>query len=46
MNKLVNFSVNNYFTQIEHTTNITSNTTRHNHNNYEHNVIKKVLINI
>ena len=27
---------------IEYTNNITNNITRHNHNNYEHNVIKKV----
>ena len=28
--------------KIEHTTNITNNTTRHNRNNYEHNAIKNV----
>ena len=27
---------------MEHTSNITNNVTRHSHNNYEHNVIKKV----
>ena len=43
INNLVNFSDNNYFTKkMEHTNNITNNITRHNHNNYEHNVIKKV----
>ena len=26
--------------KIEHTNNITNNRTRHNHNNYEHDVIK------
>ena len=42
INKLVNFNDNNYFTKkIEHNNNITNNITRHNHNNYEHNVIKK-----
>ena len=40
INKLVNFSDNNYFTKnIEHTNNITNTITRHNHTNYEHNVI-------
>ena len=34
---------NNYYTKkIEHTSNITNNFTKHNHNNYEHNVIKTV----
>ena len=34
---------NNYYTKkIKHTNNITNNITKHNHNNYEHNVIKKV----
>ena len=28
--------------RTERTNNITNNITRHNHNNYEHNVIKKV----
>ena len=43
INKLANVNDNNYFTKkIEHKNNITNNTTRHNHNNYEHNVIKKV----
>ena len=42
-NKLVNLNDNNYFTKkTEHTNNITNNTTRQNHNNYEHNVFKKV----
>ena len=43
MNKLVDFNDNNYFTKkMEHTSNITDNITRHNHNNYAHNVIQKV----
>ena len=43
MNKLVNFNDNSYFTKkIDHKNNITNNITRHHHNNYEHNVIKKV----
>ena len=43
MNKHVNFNDNNYFTkEIEHTSNITNHITRNAHNNYEHNVIKKV----
>ena len=43
INKLVIFNDNNYFTKkTEHTNNITNNITRHNHNNYEHKVIKKV----
>ena len=38
-----NFNDNSYFTKkINHKSNITINITRHNHNNYEHNVIKKV----
>ena len=41
INKLINFNDNGYFTKkIEHKNNITNNNTRHNHNNYEHNVIK------
>ena len=41
--KLAGFNDSNYFTkEIEHTSNITNNITRHNHNNYEHNVITKV----
>ena len=41
INKLVNFHDNNYFTKkIEYTNNVTNNITRHNHNNYEHNVMK------
>ena len=44
IHKLVNFSDNSYFTQeIEHKTNITNNITRHNHNNYEHNAIKRYI---
>ena len=40
MNRLVNCSGNNCFAKkIEHTSNITNNITRHNHNNYEHNAI-------
>ena len=43
INKLVDVNYNHYFTQkIEHTNEIATNITRHNHNNYEHNVIKKV----
>ena len=43
INKLVTFGDNDYFTKkIEHLSNITNNTTRHDHNKYEHNVIKKV----
>ena len=43
MNKLVNFNGNSYFKkEIEHTSTINSNVTRHGHNKYEHNVIKKV----
>ena len=42
-NNLLNITDNQYFTKkIEHTNYITNNITRHNHNNYEHNVIKKV----
>ena len=42
-NNLLNITDNDYFTtKIEHKNNITNNITRHNHNNYEHNVIKKV----
>ena len=34
---------NQYFTKkINNTSNITNNITRHNHNNYENNLIKKV----
>ena len=40
ISKHVNFNGNGYFTKkVEHTNNITNNITRHNHNNYEHNVI-------
>ena len=39
----MNFNDNNYFAkEIEHNNNTTNNITRHNHYNYEHNVIKKV----
>ena len=39
----MNTTDNQYFTKkINYTSNITNNITRHNHNNYEHNVIKKV----
>ena len=42
INKLVNINDNNCCAKkIEHTNNITNNITRHNHNNYEHNVIQK-----
>ena len=44
--KPANFNDNNYPTKkIEYTNNIPNNTTRHTHNNYEHNAIKE-LINI
>ena len=40
INKLVSFNDNTYLTKkIKHTNNITNNTTRHDHNNYEHNSI-------
>ena len=39
---LYNVTDNNYYTKkMNNTSNITNNITRHNHNNYEHNVIKK-----
>ena len=42
-NNLFNITDNNYYTKKNfNTSNITNNITRHNHNNYEHNVIKKV----
>ena len=42
-NKLFNVTDNNYYAkEIEHTNNITNNITKHNHNNYEHNVMKTV----
>ena len=42
-NNLWNTTDNQYFTKkISSTSNITNNITRHNHNNYEHNGIKKV----
>ena len=42
-NSLYNVTDNNYYTKKNfNTSNITNNITRHNHNNYEHNVIKKV----
>ena len=42
-NNLLNTTDNQYFTKkIEHNNNITNNITRHNHNNYEHNVIKRI----
>ena len=40
---LINITDHNYYTKkINNTNNITNNFTRHSHNNYEHNVIKKV----
>ena len=40
--KLVNFNGSNYVTRkIEHTKVKTNSVTRHDHNNYEHNAIKK-----
>jgi hypothetical protein len=42
-NSSYNVTDNQYFTKKNfNTSNITNNITRHNHNNYEHNVIKKV----
>ena len=42
-NNLLNKTCNKYYTKKNiNTCNITNNITRHNHNNYEHNVIKKV----
>ena len=42
-NSLYNVTDNNYYTKKNfNTSNITNNITRHNHNNYEHNVIEKV----
>ena len=42
-NNLFNITDNNYYTKKHfNTSNIANNITRHNHNNYEHNVIKKV----
>ena len=43
-NKPFNVTVNNYYTKkINNTSNINNASTKHNHNNYEHNVIKKVV---
>ena len=42
-NKLLNITDNNYYTKKrEHTNSITNNITKHNHNNYERNIIKTV----
>ena len=42
-NSLYNVTENNYYTEKNFSTsNITNHITRHNHNNYEHNVIKHV----
>ena len=42
-NSLFNITDNNYYTKKNlNTSNITNNITRHDHNNYEHNVIKHV----
>ena len=42
-NNLLNITDNQYFTKkIEHKHNTTNSITRHNHNNYEHNVIKRI----
>ena len=42
-NKFFNVTYDNYYTKgIEHISKITNNITKHNHNNYEHNVIKTV----
>ena len=43
IHKLVNCNDNTYFAEeIKHTNTITNIITIHNHNNYEHNVIKQV----
>ena len=44
--KLVNVNDNCFTKNIEHTNNITNNITRHNHTNYEHNVITQVTTHI
>ena len=45
INQLVMFSDSNHFTtKIYHRSNIANNITRHNHNNYEHNVIQQVIV--
>ena len=42
--KPASFNGNNYFTKKkEHTNNTTNNITRHSHNKYEHNVIRKLI---
>ena len=42
-NNLLNVTDNNYYTKKNiNTSNTANNITRHNHNNYEHNVIKNV----
>ena len=42
-NSLYNVTDNNYYTKKNfNTSNITNSITRHNHNNYEHNVIKEI----
>ena len=42
-NSLYGVTDNNYYSKRDfNTSNITNNITRHNHNNYEHNVIKQV----
>ena len=42
-NNLLDTTDNQYFTQkIEHTSNTANHITRHNHNNYERNVIKRI----
>ena len=43
ISKFVNSNGNGYYIKItSNTTNMTNNITRHNHNSYERNVIKKV----
>ena len=43
-NNLTNITDNNYYTKkINNTNNTTNNNTRHNHNNYEHNEIKRYI---
>ena len=43
INKLVKFNDSSHFTKkLEHTSSTFNNTTRQNHNNYEHNVIQEI----
>ena len=38
-----NITSNNFFAKKRNTSHITNNITRHNHNNYDHNVINQLL---